>query len=158
MSLSISPKIVTFTGTGADQLKTRREQVENAATATGGVGAGVAATRGGALKFFKSSAQRVNSATNTAVQATRALEKPVKQTNSLWNAFKINGKSIGKQIAEWAEASKMPKFMKYIFKGALGKALGQGAAVFVFITGCGEVLSTAMNNMYKVGATLFSSK
>ncbi|MBR6098939.1 hypothetical protein IKP85_04260 [bacterium] len=159
MPLSIAPKIVTFTGTETTaQHKSRRDQVENAAAATGGVGAGVAATRGGggALKFFRTSAETVNKASVTANRATHALETPVRQTNSLWNAFKLNGKSIGKQIAEWAEASKMPKFMKVLFTGQFGKALGLGAAVFVFITGVGEVISTLMNNLYKVGATLSS--
>ena len=158
MSLSISPKMITFTGTDYRPSNKRREQVENAATATGGVGAGVAATRGGggALKFFKTSAETVNRASATANQATNALKTPAKQTNSLFNAFKLNGKGFGKQISDWAEASNMPKFMKRLFTGQFGKALGRGAAVFVFITGIGEVISTVMNNIYKVGSTISS--
>lgn len=157
MPLSITPKMVTFTSNDYSQpQRSRREQVETAATVTGGVGAGAAATRGGALKFFKS-ADKFNAVTKTATEAAQAVQKPAQQTRSLMNAFKINYKNFTKQIAEWAEASKMPKFMKGIFTGKLGKVIGKGAAVFVFITGIGEVFSTLLNNMDKVGVKLATS-
>ena len=151
MVLSVSPKIVTFTGEASNP-KSRRDKVEDAATATGGVGAGVAATRGGALKFFKS-AEKINQVTGTAAKATSVIEKPAKQTVSLLNAFKVNYRNFTKQVAEWAEASKMPKFMKGIFTGKLGNILGKGAAVFVFISGIGEVIHTLLNNLTTAGAT-----
>lgn len=150
--ISVSPKFVTFTGTPNNPTKSNRERVEDAAAVTGGVGAGAAATRGGAMKFFKS-AENLNRVSNTAVRTSKALQTPVKQTNSLLNAFRVNYRNFTKQVGEWAEASKMPKFMKGIFKGKLGGFIGGGAAVFVFITGIGEVISTASNNLYKLGAT-----
>jgi hypothetical protein len=157
MQLSVNPKIVTFAGTGNErsQSRTRKEQVEDAATATGGVGAGVAATRGGAMKFFNT-AKKLDTATALASSATKAAEVPIKQTNSLWNAFRLNCKGISTQIANWAEGTNMPNFMKYLFKGGLGKIIGRGAAVFVFITGLGEVVRTVSNHLYKAGATFNS--
>lgn len=152
MLLSVSPKITTFTALEEQPVKSKRDKVENAAAATGGVGAGYAATRGGALKFFKQ-AEKINQVTGTAARATSAIEKPAQQTVSLLNAFKVNYRNFTKQVAEWAEASRMPNFMKGIFTGKLGHVLGKGAAVFVFISGCGEVLHTLLNNMTTLGAT-----
>ena len=152
MPISVAPKFVSFTSSPDSHQKSNREKVENAAAVTGGVGAGAAATRGGAMKFFKS-AENLNRVSNTAVKTSKALQTPVRQTNSLLNAFRVNYKNFTKQIGEWAEASKMPKFMKGIFKGKLGGFIGGGAAVFVFITGIGEVISTASNNLYRLGAT-----
>lgn len=150
MLLSVSPKMVSFAGTSTPSAKTRKEKVEDAAAVTGGVGAGAAATRGGsALKFFKS-AEKMNEVTKTAANAANALEKPATQTKSLLNAFRVNYRNFTKQIAEWAEASSMPKFMKGIFTGKLAGAVGRGAAVFVFITGVGEVIGTVLSGINKV--------
>ena len=139
-------------GNSDNSSRTKREKVEDAATATGAAGAGVAATRGGgtALKFFKS-AENMNYATGVAAHATKAVEEPVRKSRSLFNAFKINNKTIGEQISAWAERTNMPNFMKAMFKGSVGKFLGRGAAVFVFITGIGEVFHTLMKNLNNVG-------
>jgi len=151
MVVSITPNLVSFTSYPDTSKKSKREHVEDAATVTGGVGAGAAATRGGAMKFFKS-AEKINRVSSIADQTSRALEAPVRQTNSLWNAMKLNYNKFTKQISRWAEASNMPKFMKGIFTGKLGAIIGGGAAVFVFITGIGEVIRTASNNIYTLSA------
>lgn len=158
MLLNVSPKIVTFTAAESAQSKTRKEKVEDAAAVTGGVGAGAAATRGtNALKFFKS-AEKINDVTRSAANVATAIEKPAEQTKSLLNAFKVNYRNFTKQIAEWAEASRMPKFMKGIFTGKLSGALGRGAAVFVFVTGVGEIIGTILSGINKVAAQPFSTK
>lgn len=158
MLLSVSPKMVSFTANETKQPKTCKEKVEDAAAVTGGVGAGAAATRGGsALKFFKS-AGKVNEMTHSAASAASAIEKPAQQTKSLLNAFRVNYSNFTKQVAEWAEASRMPRFMKGLFTGKIGGALGRGAAVFVFITGIGEVIGTIVSGISKVATKPFSTE
>ena len=149
MSLSaIGPKFVTFTGNDPIE-RTNREKVEDAATVTGGVTAGVVATRGNAFKMFKTSA-KLRTVTDGAAEVAGAVAQPVKQSKSIWNAFKLNCESIKTQISNWAKNSKMPNFMKVLFTGKLGSAIGKGAAVFVFISGVGEVIETFLKNANKV--------
>ena len=149
MSLKIEKSnIVQYEGNPSSRSK--REKVEDAATATGAAGAGAAATRSSALKFFKS-AEKMNHATGVVAQTSRAIEAPVNQSRSLINGFKINYRNFTKQIAEWAERTNMPKFMKAMFTGQAGKLIGQGAAVFVFITGLGEIFHTLTKNINNVG-------
>ncbi len=143
--------LIPYTGNSNTQNRSNRDRVEDAATVTGATGAGVAATRGNALKFFKTSAENLNKVSGTAAQATKAVAEPVKQSRSLINAFRINYKNITEQIAKWAETSGMPNFMKPLFKGALGAAIGKGAAIFVFISGIGEVFHTLLNNVNRAG-------
>lgn len=143
--LSISPKIVSFTA-GENQQRTGRDNVEDAAKATGVAGA----TTGGAMKFFKSA----NKASSTAVQTTRALQEPIKQTNSLFNTFRGTMTELFNQLSDWARGSNMPRFMKSIFTSKFGAFLGGVAAVFVFITGIGEVFNTASYNLYRLLATV----
>lgn len=151
MPLNVSPKIVSFTGLNNNsQPKSRRDQVEDAAAATGGVGASAAAARGANLKFFKQ-AEKFNRVTGAAANATRELEKPANQLTSLFRAFKVNYRNLTNQISEWARSSRMPNFMKGLFTGQLGKTLGTGAAIFVFISGLGEVITTAINSAHKIG-------
>ena len=149
MSLSVEKSnIVQYTGNQSS--RSNREKVEDAATATGAAGAGAAATRSSALKFFKS-AEKMNHATGVAAQTTRALEAPVSKSRSLINGFKINYRNLTEQIAAWAEKTNMPKFMKIMFTGEVGKVIGKGAAVFVFITGLGEIFHMFMRNINNVG-------
>jgi hypothetical protein len=155
MPFSITPNLVSFTANPINRdAKTRREKVEDAATVTGGVGAGAAATRGStAFKYFKSS-EKLRSVVNGTSKAAQALSEPAQRTRSLWNALKVNYKSLKIDIANWAKASKMPKFMKGMFTGKLGSFLGGGAALFVFISGVGEVIDTTMKNINKLGVEL----
>jgi len=151
MLLSVTPKIVTFTAN--DDTRSRREKVEDAAAVTGGVGAGAAATRGQAFKCFKTS-EKLRTMVNGASEATAAVAQPVKQTQSLWNACRLNYQNFKTSIANWAEASRMPKFMKAMFTGKLGSAIGKGAAVFVFVSGIGEVFDTCVKNADKLGVKM----
>lgn len=148
MSLSISPKLISFTA-GENHQRTGRDNVEDAAKATG-----VAGATTGAMKFFKSA----NKASSTAVQTTRALQEPIKQTNSLFNTFRGTKTELFNQLSDWARGSNMPRFMKSIFTSKFGAFLGGVAAVFVFITGIGEVINTASNNLYRLGATVSVGK
>lgn len=153
MSLRVDGSVVPYEGNSSNRSK--RETVEDAATATGAAGAGASAT-----KFFKTSAQKVNRISTTMAETSRAVETPVRQSRSLINGFKINYRNFTQQIANWAEQSNMPKFMKVFFTGQAGKVIGKGAAVFVFITGIGEVFHTLMKNIDNVGmkmATMTSS-
>lgn len=141
---------LSFTANVESQQKSRREKVEDAATVTGGVGAGAAATKGtNAFKYFKSS-EKLRGVVNSAATTTEAIAKPAQQTKSLWNALKLNYKNLKIDIAEWAKASKMPNFMKGMFTGKLGSMLGGVASVFVFISGVGEVFHTLLNNVNKI--------
>ena len=141
----VSVNKIYFTGA-----ESRNDNVVEAAAVTGGVGAGCAAARGGkAFSAFKSSA-KLRSAVTGAAEATEAMVKPINQSKSLWNAFKINAKNLRTSIANWAKNSKMPKFMKGLFTGKLGKAIGGLAAVFVFITGVGEVVRTFAYDLDKI--------
>ena len=140
---------ISFRG-GEYQTKSRKEKVGEAAAVTGGVGAGVAATKGGsAFNYFKSSEQLRN-VVNSAAKTSEAIVKPAQQSKSLWNAFKLNCQNLRAGIAKWANASKMPKFMKTMFNGGLGKALGGVAALFVFVTGISEVAKTFLGNVNKI--------
>lgn len=145
----IGPKILTFTGepsmTGAKGDK-RKGHVEEAATVTGAAGAGCSATRGAAFKMFKSS-EKVRNAFNNAAGTVNAINKPLKQSNSLLNALKVNYRNFTSDIKSWAKASNMPGFMKAMFTGSLGKVIGGIAAVFVFVTGLGEVINTFANKV-----------
>lgn len=144
MSLKVDNSLVPYEGSSSTRSK--REKVEDAATATGAAGAGASAT-----KFFRNSAQRVNRITSAVEQTSRAVEAPVRQSRSLINGFKINYRNFTKQIANWAEQSNMPKIIKTLFTGQAGKVIGKGAAVFVFITGLGEVFHTLMKNVNAIG-------
>ena len=136
----VLPCHINFTGYD-QQPKSGRDKVEDAAAVTGGVGAGVAATRGnGAFKYFKSS-EKLRGVVNTATNTSKAIAEPAKQSKSLWNALKLNYVNLKKGIADWAKASKMPKFMKAMFTGKLGKVISGGAAVFVFISVIGICVS-----------------
>lgn len=156
MDISFGHSLVPYTDfeSRSSQSKTNRDRVEDAATVTGATGAGAAATRGSALKFFKTSAGKVNTITGAAADITNAVEAPARQSKSLLNAFRINYRNFTNQIANWAEASKMPNFMKAMFTGKLGAFIGKGAAVFVFTTGIAEVFSTLMKNANKLGVKM----
>ena len=146
----VAPCNINYTGYNP-QPKTGRDKVDDAAAVTGGVGAGVAATRGnGAFKYFKSS-EKLRGVVNKAAETERALTVPVKQSKSIWNALKLNYANLKKGIADWAKASKMPKFMKAMFTGKLGKVISGGAAVFVFISGVGEIAHTLVSNVSRIG-------
>ena len=147
---SIDNSVVPYTGND-NQYRSNRDKVEDAAAVTGATGASAAASRSSALKFFKSSATKVNTLSGTAAEITNAVEVPAKQSKSLFNALKINYKNITGQISRWAEASHMPKFMKALFMGKLGNFIGGGAALFVFVTGIAEVFQTLMKNVNNVG-------
>jgi len=147
---TISPKFVTFTSnptmTGAKDNR-HRDNVEDAAKVTGAAGAGAAATQRAGFRMFKSS-KNLNTFVNNVAEGANAINKPIQQSNSLWNAFKLNYKNFKADIATWAKNSKMvPKFIKPLFTGSLGKFIGGTAAVFVFITGVGEVIDTVANNV-----------
>lgn len=147
---AIGPKFVTFTGEAPQRDNAdRKERVGEAAAVTGGVGAGYTATRGAAFKMFRSS-ERLRGTINTLAEGVNVVNKPLKQTNSLWNALKVNYRQMRLDIAQWAKASKMPKFMKAVFTGKLGAVLGGGAAVFVFISGVSEVFNTFLNKLSTV--------
>lgn len=143
----IGPKFVTFTGNSSpsDDDK-RRENVGAAAAATGAAGAGYSATRGAAFKMFKSS-EKLRGTINTVAEGATLVSKPIKQSNSLWNALKVNYRQLRLDIANWAKASKMPNFMKAMFTGKLGAIIGGGASIFVFLTGITEVVDTFANNV-----------
>lgn len=149
---AIGPKFVTFTSSAngttksSDDNNNRRENVGVAAAATGAAGAGYSATRGAAFKMFKSS-EKLRGTINTIAEGANVVNQPIKQTNSLWNALKVNYKQLRLDIANWAKASKMPKFMKSMFTGKLGAIIGGGASVFVFITGITEVVDTFANKV-----------
>lgn len=144
MSLRVDGSVVPYEGNSSSRSK--RETVEDAATATGAAGAGASAT-----KFFKTSAQKVNRISTTMAETSRAVETPVRQSRSLINGFKINYRNFTQQIAEWAERTNMPGFMKALFTGKASSIIGKGAAVFVFITGLGEIFHMFMRNINNVG-------
>ena len=144
MSLRVDGSVVPYEGNSSSRSK--RETVEDAATATGAAGAGASAT-----KFFRASAEKVNRISATTAETARAVEAPVRQSRSLINGFKINYRNFTKQIANWAEQSNMPNFMKAMFTGEIGKVIGKVAAVFVFITGVGEIFHMLMKNINNVG-------
>ncbi len=146
----IDSSVIPYTSND-NQSSSKRDKVEDAAAVTGATGASAAAGRSSALKFFKSSASKVNTLSGTAAEITNAVEVPAKQSKSLLNALRINYKNITGQISRWAEASKMPNFMKAMFTGKLGSFLGGGAALFVFVTGVAEVFQTLMKNVNNVG-------
>ncbi len=143
---AVGPRFVTFTGENSQRKDERRERVGDAAVVTGGVGAGYTATRGAAFKMFKTS-EKLRGTINTVAEGANVVSKPLKQTNSLWNALKVNYRQLRLDIANWAKASKMPKFMKGLFTGKLGAIIGGGASVFVFITGVSEVFNTFINKL-----------
>ncbi len=151
---ALTPKFVTFTGanTNSDKDDKRRERVGEAAVVTGAAGAGVTATRGAAFKMFKST-EKLNRVVNNIAEGANLVNQPIKQSNSLWNALKLNYRQLKLDIAAWAKNSRMPAFMKGLFTGKLGSIIGGGGALFVFITGLFEVADTFMN---KVGVNLAS--
>ena len=140
MQLSaIGPKVVTFTSGNSDRDDKRHERVGDAAAATGAAGAGYSATRGAAFKAFRSS--------ENVAKALNAMNQPVRETSSLWNALKVNAKRLKLDIASWAEKSRMPKFMKGMFTGKLGGAIGGVASVFVFVAGLAEVYDAFLHKL-----------
>ncbi len=148
---ALTPKFVTFTGNvNSDKDDKRRERVGEAAAVTGAAGAGVTATRGAAFKMFKST-EKLNRVVNNIAEGANLVNQPIKQSNSLWNALKINYRQLKVDIATWAKNSKMPSFMKGLFTGKLGSIIGGGGALFVFVTGLFEVANTFMD---KVGVNL----
>lgn len=150
---AITPNFISFTSNQqvADKKEEkRREHVGDAAKATGAAGAGYAATRGASFKMFQSS-QKLNRFVNGVAEGVQTINQPIKQSNSLWKAIKLNYKNLTRDIAQWAKNSKtLPNFIKPLFTGMLGKFIGGAAAVFVFISGVGEVIETFAN---KVGKT-----
>ena len=149
---AIGPKFVTFTGDASNasaRREDRKERVGEAAAATGAAGAGYSATRSGAFKMFKSS-EKLRGTINSVAEGATLVSEPVKQSNSLWNALKLNYRQLRLDIANWAKASKMPKFMKGMFTGKLGSIIGGGASIFVFITGIGGVFNTFLNKLSTV--------
>lgn len=137
---------IAFTG-NPDDNRGGNDGVKEAAFVTGGVG--MTAKGAKAFRAFPSGAQVSNGIT-TVTKATDAMVKPINQSKSLWNALKVNTKKLTSSIANWAKNSKMPKFMKAMFTGKFGKAIGGLAAVFVFITGVGEVVRTAVYDLDKI--------
>lgn len=147
---SISPKFVTFTSANPNKDK-NREKVGEAAAATGVAGAGYSATRSAAFKAFNSSKKLADGA--------QALGQPIKQTNSIWNALRLNYRNLTNSIKTWAQESKMiPKFAKPLFTGVVGKFIGGVAAVFVFINGVSEVIDTVANSANKMSQPKFEAK
>lgn len=150
----ITPNFVSFGNQYAEYNKEdkRREHVGDAAKATGAAGAGYAATRGASFKMFQSS-QKLNRFVNGVAEGANTINQPIKQSNSLWKALKLNYKNLTRDIAQWAENSKtLPRFIKPLFTGMLGKFIGGAAAVFVFISGVGEVVDTFANNVSKTAS------
>ena len=147
MQLSaIGPKVVNFTSNNAERDDKRHERVGDAAAATGAAGAGYSATRGAAFKAFRSS-ENVAKAVNNAANGLNAMNQPVRETSSLWNALKVNAKRLKLDIASWAEKSRMPKFTKGMFTGKLGGAIGGVASVFVFVAGLAEVYDAFLHKL-----------
>ena len=137
MQLSIQESSNTSFGRVYPQSDGRRTVWDGTADA---LGAGGAVISGGArLGFFNG---KVCSMVRGTTEATKALIEPAKQSKSLWNALKLNYQNFKTGIATWAKASNMPNFMKVMFTGKLGKAIGGVAAVFVFISGIGEITNT----------------
>ncbi len=146
---ALTPQFVRFTGAvpaNSSRDDKGRERVGEAAAATGAAGAGVSATRSGAFKMFKTSS-KLAGGMNAATDSLKLVNQPIKQTSSLWNAFRVNAKQLRHDVIAWAENSKMPGFMKSIFRGGLGKAIGSVAAVFVFTAGVGEIARTFLGQL-----------
>lgn len=156
MLLNVSPHNLTSFGNSSQSTSNReknKQKVDEAAVVTGGVGAGVTATRSAAFKMFNSST-KLNKTVNGISEGAKAMTEPVAQSKSLWNAFKLNYRKLTSGIANWAKNSKMPAFLKPIFTGKLASILGGAAAVFVFITGSVQVFTTAVSKLNKVGNNL----
>ena len=153
MLLNVSPHNLTTFGKSSQASSNReknKQKVDEAAVVTGGVGAGVTATRSASFKMFNSSA-KLNRTVNGIAEGARAVTEPVKQSKSLWNALKLNYRKLTADIAAWAKKSGMPKFIKPIFTGRLASIFGGAAAVFVFITGSVQVVTTAVSKLTEVG-------
>ena len=147
--MSLSPVMmnkIAFTGSPDDNCG-GNGAVRDTAFIVGGAGAAAGGAK--AFRAFPSGAQ-VSRGITMANQATEVMVKPINQSKSLWNALKVNTKKLTSSIANWAKNSKMPKFMKAMFTGKFGKAIGGLAAVFVFITGVGEVVRTAVYDLDKI--------
>lgn len=130
-----------------------KQRVDDAAVVTGGVGAGVTATRSASFKMFNS-ANKLNKTVNGIAEGARAVAEPVTQSKSLWNAFKLNYRKLTSDIANRAKNSNMPAFLKPIFTGKLASIFGKVAAVFVFVTGSVDVFRTAVSKLSAVGNKL----
>jgi len=142
MPLSVTgSNLVSFGNTAASKDDRRRERVGEAAAVTGAAGAGYSATRGATFKMFNSSSKAARGI-NTLANSARAVNQPIRESNSLWNAFKVNYRQLSSDIAKWAQKSNMPNFMKAMFTGKLGAFCGGVGALFVFVTGVSEVIST----------------
>ena len=157
MLLNLSSHNLTTFGNSPQQSYSSREKnkqkVDEAAVVTGGVGAGLTATRSAGFKMFNS-ATKLNRTVNGIAEGAQAMTEPVKQSKSLWNALKLNYRKLTSDIANWAKNSKMPSFLKPIFTGKLASILGGAAAVFVFVTGAVQVFTTAVSKLSKVGNKL----
>ena len=153
MLLKISSSNFTSFGNSAQtasQRERNKERVEDAAVVTGGVGAGVTATRSAAFKMFNSSA-KLNKTINAVAEGAQAITQPVSKSKSLWNALKLNYRKLTGDIARWAKNSKaIPGFLKPLFTGKLASIFGGVAAVFVFITGLAEVIENFAKKITEV--------
>lgn len=150
-----SHNLITFgnDSNNASNREKNRQRVDDAAVVTGGVGAGVTATRSASFRMFNS-ANKLNKTVNGIAEGARAVSEPVTKSQSLWNALKLNYRKLTSDIATWAKNSNMPKFLKPIFTGKLASIFGGTAAVFVFVTGAVDVFTTAVAQLSKVGNNL----
>lgn len=156
MLLNVSPHNLTTFGNSSQSLSNReknKQKVDEAAVVTGGVGAGITATRSASFKMFNS-ANKIGKTVNGITEGAKAMTEPVKQSQSLWNALKLNYRKLTSNIATWAKKSNMPEFIKPIFTGKLASILGGAASLFVFLTGSVQVFTTAVSKLTEVGNKL----
>lgn len=110
-----------------------------------GAGAAVGGTKYtfGALKRFKSSKDIVT-LSNETTQAIKAAANTGSKVKSLWGKMLVNAKTYKNGIINWCKSTNTAKFLKPVFESkAFAKvsgAIGGATAVFVFISGIGEMV------------------
>ncbi len=143
MMLAVEGVSYTGNGSGNDERRVRATEV--------GVGAG--ATVGGAkyginaFKRFKlNKVGDVVQLSGKTTQAIRDAANVGKKSKTLWNRMLMNAKTYKESIINWGKSLKVAKWMKPIFESKafakVSAAIGGVTAVFVFISGIGEMGNT----------------
>lgn len=142
--MSLSVNRVSFTGNNNDDDRHVRATE---------VGVGAGATFGGAkyginaFKRFKLG--KVKDVVELSGETTKAIKEAAgigKKTKSLWSNMFANAKSYKESIINWGKSLKVAKWMKPIFESKafskVSSAVGGLTALFVFISGIGEMAQT----------------
>lgn len=128
----------------------KKHVTSEVATATGATAAGATAAKNGTFNMFRS-AKNVKMMSKSTTDAVKLSAQSAKEAKGLLGAFTRTAKAIKASIVKWGETATNSKLLKplltnKLFRGLAG-CLGAGVAVFITISGIGDIFNTFTNEV-----------